>query len=73
MADYVYAERSFFPWCNHKSEKREIFLVKPVSGLLKLVYNLTFRASTNLLHLSCKQFHNTVKDNSAFLRNLRKL
>jgi len=46
-------------------KEREIFLVEPVFSLLKLVYNLK--------HLSCKQFHNSVKGDSTFLRNLRKL
>jgi len=46
-------------------KEREIFLVEPVSSLLKLVCNLK--------HLSCKQFHNIVKADPTFLRSLRKL
>jgi len=43
---------------------REMFLVQPVASLLKLVCNLK--------HLSCKQFHNIVKGDFAFLRNFQK-
>jgi len=45
-------------------KERETYLIEPVSGLLKLMYNLK--------HLSCQQFHNIVKGNTTFLRNLRK-
>jgi len=45
-------------------KERDTFLVEPVSSL-KLVCNLK--------HLSCKQFHKSVKDHSTFLTNLRNL
>jgi len=46
------------------NQKGETFLAEPVSSL-KLVYNLK--------HLSRKQFHKIVKDESIFLGNLRYL
>jgi len=39
-------------------KEREVFLVEPVSDLLKL--------ACNLKRLLCKQFHNIVKGNSTF-------
>jgi len=61
-----YGERFFLDGATATNLKeREIYLVEPVSSLLKLVCNLK--------HLSCEQFHNIVKGNSAFLRNVRKL
>jgi len=46
-------------------KEREIFLIEPVFILLKLVCNLK--------HLSCDKFHNIVKGDFTFQRNLRKL
>jgi len=45
-------------------KERETILVEPVSSL-KIVFNLK--------HLSCKQFHRSVKGDSTFLRNSRNL
>jgi len=47
------------------TKKENVFLVQPVSSLLKLLCNLK--------HLSGKQFHNIVKGDPTFLRTLRKL
>jgi len=55
----------FFLDATTNLKQREIFLVEPVSRLLKLVCTLK--------HLSCKQFHIIVKGDSTFLRNLKKL
>ena len=63
MILYANMER-FFSLMQPQTEK-EIFLVEPVSSLLKLVCNLK--------NLSCKQFHKAVKGDSTFLGNLRNL
>jgi len=63
MILYANMER-FFSLMQPQTEK-EIFLVEPVSSLLKLVCNLK--------NLSCKQFHKIVKGDSTFLGNLRNL
>ena len=54
----------FFPWCSHK-HKREIFVVQPVSTLLKLVCNL------NIFHTS--SFIILLKALQHFLRKLQNI
>jgi len=56
-AQFYFSVMALYPTWNDfffdaatKLKEREIYLVKPVSSLLKLVCNLK--------HLSCKQFHN---------------
>jgi len=46
------------------NQKREIFLVEPVSSLKLACY---------LKHISCKQFHKIVKSDSTFLVNLQNI
>jgi len=54
----------FFLDAATKQKERETFVVESVSSL-KLV--------SNFKHLSCNQFHKTVKGDSTFLGNLRNL
>jgi len=63
MALYANVERFFFDAATNLKE-REIFLVEPVFSL---------KLACNLKHLSCKQFHNIVKGDSTFYRNVSKL
>jgi len=57
--------KDFFLDASTYLKEREISLVEPVSTLLKLVCNIK--------HVLCKQFHNILKGDSTFQRNLTKL
>jgi len=63
FALYANVERFFLDAATNLKE-RDIALVGSFSSQLKLVCNFK--------HLTCKQFHNIVKGDSTFLRNLRK-
>jgi len=62
MAHYADVERFFLDAATNLKE-REIFLIEPVSTLIKLACNLN--------HLSCNCFHNIVKSDFTFLKKFK--